>query len=203
MEETQERWAVNSPFSRFLKIVCVASVQAAAFCVIAVSMNWKNRAAQMKAAQDAAESESQKAIDKLELIRTNADGLWDSLASALMRNVKEFADELPFAKERQLRAVRLFPNSLIINTMIYPLLHFEITYLPRTCINAVLRTTQNGRSEERIREFHPIRFTADRNMQVYLTDGERYLTAAQVSDELMEYVAAFLGEAMHSPDVLT
>jgi hypothetical protein len=178
-------------------------VQAAAFCVIAVSMNWKNRAAQMKAAQDAAESESQKAIDKLELIRTNADGLWDSLASALMRNVKEFADELPFAKERQLRAVRLFPNSLIINTMIYPLLHFEITYLPRTRINAVLRTTQNGRSEERIREFHPIRFTADRNMQVYLTDGERYLTAAQVSDELMEYVAAFLGEAMHSPDVLT
>ena len=36
-------------------------------------------------------------------------------------------------------------------------------------------------------------------MQVYLTDSERYLTAAQVSDELMEYVAAFLGEAMHSP----
>ncbi len=158
-------------------------------------MGWaEERVAQIKAAQETEAAKNQRTLHAQAVIRNSADDLWELLVSHLESNTKEFANALPLAKERNLRADRLNSNNLTISTQVAPLIHFEIIYSRGAHVDGLLRTCASL-GETREIKLNKIRFTVDSDLKPCFTDGERLLHPAKVAEELMEKVAEFFENA--------
>ncbi len=166
-------------------------------------MGWaQERVAQIKAKEEAVNIREERATAAKTVVSNNADGLWEMLVLLLEKHTTEFADSLPLAKEKNLRANRLNSNNLTISTQVFPLLHFEIIYTRGAYVDAMIRKIYHGLGEPRNLRLSPIRFTVDHDMQPCFTDGERFLHPNQVAEELMEQVADFFETALKMPKYL-
>jgi hypothetical protein len=129
--------------------------------------------------------------------------MWVGLVAALESCTNEFADELPLAKEKSLRAIRLGRDNLTIQTTVYPLLKFEISFIrERNLIAGRITENMSALGSPRAEILNPVGMTVDRNLQPYFTDGERLLAVTPLAEELMERVVDFFQRASTLPSFL-
>jgi hypothetical protein len=137
------------------------------------------------------------------IIAANAETMWGNLVAALELCTKEFVDELPLAKEKNLMAVRLGRDNLTIQTSVYPLLKFEISFIRnRNVVTGRITENMSALGAPRFSTLNDIGMTVDRNLQPYFTDGERPLAAMPLAEELMEQVLVFFQRASTVPSFL-
>lgn len=167
-------------------------------------MSWaQDRAARIKQEQDALIARQERAIKANEIIARNANQLWELLVSALQKETKEFADNLPLAKQSNLRADRLNANNLTISSQVFPIIRLEIVYnRDAQCIEREMTTIYHGLGEQRSETLTDIRFTVDSDMQPCFTNVTRYLSPAQMAEDTMESVAGFFEYALKMPKYL-
>jgi hypothetical protein len=163
-------------------------------------MSWaEDRTARIKTAGVA----RQDAKSASEVVKNNADALWEMVVSELEKIAPEFREGLPAAQTSDLRAERLNANNLTISTRVYPLLHLQIIYHQGIGIDGELRKTYSGLEPMQVARLSMIRFTVDPQLRPWFTDGELYLHPAQVAEELMEQVAQFFEDAATRPRLVS
>lgn len=160
-------------------------------------------AAELCVIQAAMDKSSQATVDGYRVIGENADGLWETFSSCVVSQVQEFADAWPRGKECGLSAKRLNPNNLTVRTIVLPMLKLEVIYTPKRCVSCELTEQFTARSLPEISVRREFRFTTDRQLQPYFTDGRRYLTVQQFADELIEMVGDFFKRAQEAPSILS
>lgn len=163
-------------------------------------MSWaQNRSAQVQAAGERAGVAFQDAKAAHDVVKSNADALWEMVVSEVERIVPEFREGLPAAQTSDLRVERLNANNLTISTRVYPSLRLEIIYHLGTGINGKIRKIYSGLEPTQVAELSMVRFAVDPQLRPWFTDGEHYLHPTQVAEELMEEVAKFFEDAALRP----
>jgi len=165
------------------------------------------RASELAAELRARESENaaagKAALDVYSVISDHADDLWEVFVAGTVNGIEEFAGAWQAAKNSCLSAKRLNANSLIISTIIVPRLKLDILYIPKRCIS--YRTTEQftACALPEVGSSGEFRFTADRQMQPYFTDGKRYLVPQEAADILIDLVGDFFKKAQALPSILS
>lgn len=167
-------------------------------------MGWGSIAAsRLRETQPDTTASQQFALEGRRIVAANAESMWERLVVALESCTNEFADELPLAKEKSLRAIRLGRDNLTIQTTVYPLLKFEISFIrERNLIAGRITENMSALGSPRAEILNPVGMTVDRNLQPYFTDGERLLAVTPLAEELMERVVDFFQRASTLPSFL-
>jgi hypothetical protein len=134
-----------------------------------------------------------------DVVKNNADALWEMVVSEVERIAPEFREGLPAAQTSDLRVERLNLNNLTIITRVYPMLRLEIIYHPGIGIDGEIRKIYSGLETPQLAKLGMIRFAVDPQLRPWFFDGEHYLHPAQVAEELMEEVAKFFEDAALRP----
>jgi hypothetical protein len=134
-----------------------------------------------------------------DVVKNNADALWEMVVSEVERIAPEFREGLPAAQTSDLRVERLNANNLTIVTRVYPMLRLEIIYHPGIGIDGEIRKIYSSLEPASVARLGMIRFTVDPQLHPWFTDGENYLHPVQVAEEIMEQVAQFFEEAALRP----
>jgi hypothetical protein len=163
-------------------------------------MSWTQRKlAQVLAAGERTAAALQETKSASEVVKNNADALWEMVKSEIERISSEFREGLPMAQASSLRSERLNVNNLTVSTRVYPLLRLEITYHPGTGIDGEIRKIYSSLEPASVARLGMIRFAVDPQLRLWFTDGENYLHPVQVAEEIMEQVAHFFEEAALRP----
>lgn len=167
-------------------------------------MGWGSSAAsRFREAQQDISTLQQIALEGRRVVAVNAESMWNKLVAVLESCTKEFASELPLAKEKDLKAVRSGRDNLTIQTSVYPVLKFEVIFVrDRNLVTGRITENMSALSGQRVATLNPIGMTVDRNLQPFFTDGERYLAAEVLAEELMENVLLFFEKAANVPSFL-
>jgi hypothetical protein len=161
-------------------------------------------AAEIDAMQAASEMASKRTMDANAMIADHADELWEISATAVVGEVKELIERSQVVRDAYLSCGRPDPNTLIIRTKVVPRLKLEIRYSHKRRISYDVTMEQfTARSLPKSGAHGEFRFTVDRRLQPYLTDGVRFLVPQEVADELINLVGNFFKRAQEYPSVLS
>jgi hypothetical protein len=87
--------------------------------------------------------------------------------------------------------------------MAQPIIRLEIVYHAGLYVDGELQETYSSSLPTKTSRLEKIRFTVDRQMQPWFTDGERFLHPEQVGEELFEKVVEFFKSAIKRPTFIT
>ena len=161
-------------------------------------------AAEIDGMRAAGETASKRTMDAYTVIADHGDQLWEISATATVGEIEEFIEKSQEARNAYLSCVRLDPNTLIVSTKVVPLFKLEIRYSSRRCISYRVAMEQfTACSLSKSGAHGEFRFTVDRQLQPYLTDGVRFLVPQQIADELMNLVGDFFKRAQVYPSILS
>lgn len=145
----------------------------------------KGAAERLKEQAEAEEQRRRAQTERARLTEQNRNPNWDALVAALQRDVSEFAESFPRAKNQQLRADLLNTNNLTIQTAVQPILKIEVIRDYGYKGVQITATRQRGwefaEGQSPIYEYIPEGFT----------DGSRAYSPEEFATEIFEHVVNF------------
>lgn len=145
----------------------------------------KGAAERLKEQAEAEEQRHKAQTDRARLTEQNRNPNWDALVAALQRDVSEFAESFPRAKNQQLRADLLNTNNLTIQTAVQPILKIEVIRDYGYTGVQITATRQRGwefaEGQSPIYEYTPEGFT----------DASRAYSPEEFASEIFEHVVNF------------
>lgn len=160
-------------------------------------------AAELRADQQATNERVVMARNAKDAIAAQADELWRIAAEYIQEQIAAIGEGLPMAAEAGLRSTRIGKHTLIVSTKQLPLLNITLNYRPKTSVDGTISEQFTAFSHPKAEYINPIRFTVDRNLQAYFTDGEAFLTPHQFGDEILERARLFFKKALQQPSILS
>jgi hypothetical protein len=161
-------------------------------------------AAELNAMETANEAARKAAMDANLLIANHADDLWSMTAAATIDGIKELASASQVVRDAYLSCTQLDPNFLSISSKVIPLLRLEIRYIPKQRISyRVVAEQFTACSLPKSGIQGDFRFTVDRRLHPYFTDGVSFLVPQYVADKLIDIVGDFFKRAQEYPSILS
>jgi hypothetical protein len=121
----------------------------------------------------------------------------------LKTSVQDFLAVAPIAQQAGLRVDEINSMLVILGTRQLPIVKLTLNYQPKQWVRGTISQTFTAFSLPANQSVGPIRFSVDLRGQACFTDGDRYMGAAQVGDELMELIGEFFRKAMDRPQILS